>query len=326
MENQHTRWGAIAKQLPFTPGKIFFVLSSSDTNYGEFQREFPADNDGKVRVFTSLPDAYDATTTNCNDVIVVNAYSSHSLTGVLDVSKSRVHFVGLDWLMGIRRHYGQRARISIGVTTDTDDIAAIKNTGVGNSFRGLKISSSNTLTEGKYAFADGGEYTYMENCELYLSSQLTVTTAAELLLNGDGSKYVNCTIGSNVNEVTANGARPNVLLNRETITGKVCRDSMFVGCFFLYKAGDTDNRFVYGSGATDVERMLLFKDCIFHNTKLASQTMTLGAHTASALTEGYMLFKDCANIGTTDFATQTGIFVSNGAANAANGGEVIQAA
>ena len=224
LENQMSRYGAIAKALPFTTGKIFFVLSPSDAWFGDFQHEFPVDRDGVQRVYSSLSAAYDATTTNRNDVIVLDSNTTHSLTSMLDISKNRVHFVGLDWLLGDKRHYGQRTKLSMGVTTAVTDVFAVKNTGVGNSFKGIKFISSNTLTQNVGTFGEGGEYSYFENCEFYNSAKLTSDTHAELILNGDSAKFVDCTFGSLADAVSGNKVRPAVLLTENTVaTGKVSR-------------------------------------------------------------------------------------------------------
>jgi len=308
-------------------GRIFIVVSSSDLADERYQRlqEIFRPYDGIVRFYNTLSAAYDATTSNNNDVIILDGDSSHTLTAELNVTKNRVHFIGLDYLNGIHRKQGQSSRINIGVTTDTGDVCAILNTGVRNSFRGLKITNNNTLTQALYAFGDGGEYTYMEDCEVAYLAKLTTATVADLVCNGDTSTYVNCAFGTTVNEITANGARPNVLISRETITGKAARDVRFKDCDFLYKCGDTDNRFVYGSGTTDVERLMSFENCLFFNSLLAAQTMTLGMAMGTQ-TEGAVIVKDCAAYNTTDFATATGIFQASGAAQAANGCEVIQSA
>lgn len=163
MYNQNAGYGsallnAVASAIP-TFGRVFVVLNSSDTdeeNYQRMQDVFPVDPNGVVRFFTSLSAAYDATESNNNDVIVLDGNSTHTLTAELNVSKNRVHFVGLDYLLGIHRKQGQSSKINIGVTTDTGDVCAILNTGVRNSFRGLKITNSNTLTQSLYAFGGGG--------------------------------------------------------------------------------------------------------------------------------------------------------------------------
>jgi hypothetical protein len=301
--------------VPSTFGDVYFVdyRNGSDGNSGK-------STDNAVK---TLSKAYALCTSNNNDVILIDGDSGIVETAMISWSKNRIHVYGLD---GTSRKYGQGARVSIGVTTDTADVALLQVTGVRNSFHNIKFSSSNTLTEGKFTVQDGGEYTVFECCEFYLSSQLAVTDASEFLCNGDSSQYRDCTFGSNVAIVTANGERPCVSVVRETVTGKVARDVSFIGCNFWRNSADVDNSFIYSSGATDVERLMLFEDCLFCNTLKSSTVMTLGIVADAALTEGQIILKNCASYNVTDFATQTGIWQASGAAQAANGCEVIQSA
>jgi len=88
----------IQNQVPAF-GNIHIVMNSSDTdeaNYQHMQDLFPVDNDGKVRFYTSLEDAYDAVESNNNDVILLDANSTHTVDAMVTVSKNRVHFIGMD--------------------------------------------------------------------------------------------------------------------------------------------------------------------------------------------------------------------------------------
>lgn len=202
--NQNAGYGnamlsAIHTACGGTFGNVHVVMNSSDTdesNYEHIQNLFINDSDGRIRFFTSLSSAYDATESNNNDVIILDGNSTHTLTAMLTVSKNRVHFVGLDYLLGLHRAYGQSTKVSLGVTTAATDICTVLNTGVRNSFRGIKFLNSNTVTEGIYCFVDGGEYTYMEDCEIYKSTDLDVTGASEFVCNADSPEYINCTFGS----------------------------------------------------------------------------------------------------------------------------------
>jgi len=307
-------------------GNVHIVMNSSDSdekNFQHLQELFSPDFDGNVRFFTSLSEAYDACESNNNDVIILDGNSTHTLTSMLTVAKNRVHFIGLDWLLGIRRRYGQSSKVSASISSGATNIATIKVTGVRCSFRGIKFINSSTVDEGLYCFADGGEFTYVENCEIYKSTDLDQTGAAELLANGDGSYYKDCYIGSTANAVTANGARPCVLMTRETITGKVARDVTFEGCIFARKCGDTDNRFIYGANANDVERMCILKDCIFVNSIEAAQDPAQAIEFGASLTSGAMLLKNCAAVKVSNISATTGVFTSDPQANAA-GGEAVQ--
>jgi hypothetical protein len=50
LENQLSRYGAIAKALPATLGKVFFVVHGDDAWAGDLLNEFPVDRDGVPRV------------------------------------------------------------------------------------------------------------------------------------------------------------------------------------------------------------------------------------------------------------------------------------
>ena len=80
-------------------GNVHMVMDPDDTdekNYQHMQDLFPPDTDGNARFFTSVEDAYDACESNNNDVILLDANSTHQLAAGLLVSKSRVNFVGMD--------------------------------------------------------------------------------------------------------------------------------------------------------------------------------------------------------------------------------------
>jgi len=291
-------------------GRVFVVCDPDDTaneSYQYLQDLMDYDSNGAVRFFTTLDGAYDATTTNCNDVILIDCDSTHTLTEKLTVSKNRIHFFGMDGVNG--RAQGQRAKVTIGGSTATDT-AAIEVTGVGCSFHNMKISSSNTSTSALWAFADGGEFTYCENCHFVREGVVTTTTAADILLNGDSSQYVNCMFGYSSVAITANGNRPCVDLKREQITGKVCRDCILDDCIFMRRGNDSDNSFIYSAGATDVERMLLIRRPIFWQDALATANMDECVSGAASLTNGSILIVDPAATGTpAAISTTTGVFV-----------------
>jgi len=90
--------------------------------------------------FATIDKALDTVTTNKDDVIVLSTNGSHQLTEMLTVSKSRVHFVGDQF----GRLYGQRAKINYADGIATADPFAVKVTGVGNTFTGIKFLNNNT--------------------------------------------------------------------------------------------------------------------------------------------------------------------------------------
>lgn len=256
-------------------------------------------NSGKRmdKPFKTIAKAYESATTNNHDVIVLSANSGHAATDELTVTKNRLHFWGLD---AVGRYYGQRSRWTMGATTGTA-IAVVQNTGVGNSFSNIKFDSSDTLSTSIYAFAEGGEYTVLEYCEIYKSTDLDQATAAELLMNGDSALVRHCTIGSLANEVSA--ARTNVLLTRETITGKVARDVTFEDCLLWLKSSSATASHFHATTATDVERMFLIKNCAMIVAKLSAATVGDAIIVDSAQTEGQIICMNSYNVNSTALGT-----------------------
>lgn len=304
--------------VPVTFGRYIFVDydNGSDGNNG-LSMEEPV---------KTVSQANSLIRTNKHDVVLLSANSGHAVTAMITVSKNRCHWVGLDGVGA--RPYGSRTRITMGVTTTTaaTDLGVMLNTGVGNSFRNLKFDSSNTKDESLYSFLDGGEYTYMENCEIYKSTDLDQTGAAELVANGDSSIYVNCYIGSTANAISGAIIRPCVTFSRElAATGKVARDVSFIGCIFARKCGNSANRFVYGAEANAIERMCRFVNCEFWNpagTATPAQNVAFG----STLTDGKVLLKNCSAIGgATAMSTTTGVFVDGAVPAADTTGIALQA-
>lgn len=333
--NQNAGYGqamlhAIHNAVGGTFGNVFVVFNSSDTDEGNYQHMqdlFPPDNDGKVRFFTSLSDAYAQTESNNNDVIILDGNSTHSLTSMLTVSNNRVHFIGLDYLLGIHRPYGQSTKVSIGVTTAATDIAAVKNTGTRNSFRGIKFISNNTVAEWLYTFVEWGEYSYFEDCEFYKSTDLDVTGSAEFVCNGDSPYFKNCTFGSLADARSGAVIRAALLFTKELAgSGKVTRDAMLEDCNFWIQCTNTANRFVYGANATDIERTAVFKRCNFICNGASSAVPAQNVAFGASLTVGNVLLKDCTSVEAwTAMSTTTWVFVDGAVPTAWTTGISVQA-
>jgi hypothetical protein len=133
-------------------------------------------------------------TTNKNDVIVLAATStSYALTEMADLSKSRFHVVGLGTQGGM---IGQRVKLSMGVTTATTDVAAVKVTGIGCSFSNIKIISNNTLAQNVSALYAGGEANVYNNVSVENLTQLDQTTSYDVIFASDSCTFNNCRFGT----------------------------------------------------------------------------------------------------------------------------------
>lgn len=312
--------------VPVLTGNVYVAMPATDPAYDMYRKLFNRKyEDGTEMVYTTIAAAYAAMTSNRHDLLLISGNATHTLTSMLTVAKNRVHFFGMDPIAG--RRYGQAAKISLGVTTAATDLGAILNTGVRNSFQNLKVLSSNTKDESLYTFLDGGEYTFMENVELYKSTDLDVTGAAELVANGDSSHYKDCYIGSTVDAISGSIIRPCVTFSRGlAASGKVARDVTFENCIFARKCGDTANRFVYGAEANAVERLALFENCKFWNAKLATAVPAQNVAFGSSLTDGQVLLNNCvAQNAATAMSTTTGVFVNGPVPAADTSGISLQA-
>lgn len=286
--------------VPATAGDIYFV------NYGTGDDGVSQKSNSIKRPFKTIAKAYGLVTTNKDDIIALVGNTQHDLTAMLDVSKNRVHFIGLD---GTGRMYGQNAKVSLGVTAVATDLGTIQNTGIRNSFQNIKFLNSNTVSQGLYCFVEAGEYTVIDGCEIYKESLLSTTGAAELVMNGDSAQVRNSLIGSNVNQISGTIIRPNVLVTKAIVAGKVARDVLFDNCIFWKKAGHVNNRFVYGANATDVERMFLIQNSVFFNTKLATAVPDQCVAFAAEQTQGFALIRNCTSINNTKLSTTTGVYI-----------------
>ena len=298
----------IGNGVPATFGDVFFVdyRNGADGNTGK----------SPDRALKTLSRAYALCTTNHNDVVLVDGDSTVTETAMISLTKNRVHTIGLTG-PGFPLGYGAGAKVNIGVTTDTDDIALIKNTGVRNSFSNIKFSSGNTLTEAIYVFAEGGEYTRFFGCEFYKSTHLTTTAAAEVLCNGDSAQFYGCTFGDLVNARGTGGScvRATVNFDREQITGKVARDVSFVDCTFLVNAADTGVAMCHITAATDIERRLVFERPKFINAHLALADPGEAILISAAQTQGKVLLIDPVTLDCSAHASASaGAYLTGGSA------------
>lgn len=290
----------LALSLPVM-GRLLVVCPSTDANYDRLSQMLINDADGNVRLFTTVAAAYDAAVTNANDVIALSAYGAHALTEMLTVSKSRVHFVGLG---GPARRYGQRSRITMGVTTAVTDVHMIKNIGVGNTFTNIKFDSGNTLTQATSTIGEGGEYAIYTNCEFYNSVKLNSDTHAEVLLNGDSTQFFGCTFGSLADAVSGDKVRPAVITTGGGVAGGagVSRDVLFDNCRFWKNAGGTTTAMIKIAADNDLERVMEIKDCTFAANKLGSvPAVSISSATltkSQVLLTGMTVAANCTKIGT----------------------------
>lgn len=313
-------------EYPMTTGNVYVVIPSSDPNYVEFVGKYQKTYlDGTEMVHATVSSALSAVTSNRHDVILLSANAAHVQTSMLGVSKSRVHFIGLGYRPG-SIGMGARARLTMGITTAAADLAVMQNTGVGNTFQGIKFDSANTQAESIYSVVEAGEYAIYEGCEFYKSTDLDVNLAAEVANNGDSAQWINCTFGSSANIVADNCIRPNMLVSGGIVSGAKMRDNVIQDCLFLSKSAGTEHVDIYGANATDVERMLLVKNSTFMSNKLGAATPAHAVGFGAAQTEGTVLLQDCVAVDHTVMAqAAVGVYVAGAVPTFATTGVAVAA-
>ena len=297
--------------IPTTFGNVYFVDAVNGVNTGS--------GSSPAGAWKTVEYAYSRVKNNNDDIIAIRGGSTDNvLAASLAVTGSRVHFIGLD---GGWRQYGQGAKISVTASSGATNLAALINTGSRNTFTNLKVISNSVVAQGLYALAEGGEYAQYSNCEFYLSSHLDLTTAAHAVVNGDSAQFSNCTFGSLADAITATSLHPALLLTQNIVTASsVCRDVEFLDCLFWTQAANTANNLVYSGGATDVQRMMLFKRCGFINNKIAGAIPAQAIQLAATLTVGQIILDpECFGANVTKLSTSTGVIVTGSATSSSAG-------
>jgi hypothetical protein len=304
---------AVASQIPVF-GRVFVVQQTTDAanyHYQGVQQTFKTDDNGFVRSFTDLATAYAAVGTNENDVIALDAVTSHSLTAMLTVAKNRVHFLGMD-SGGRINSQGAKITLATAVATDT---AVIKNTGVRNTFRNLKIIMAGTNAAQVNAMDDSGEGTFAENCHFSHITLLSTAGVSALKFGGDTCHYRNCNIGDAT--VYRTGAAQMSLR-----LAQYARYSVFENCTVVNYSSQTTAMCMGCDTATAVIGYVRFKECTFINVHLgdgATAGATFALNIVSALSSGYILLDKCASFGATAFASAHASILNAGPASAAAG-------
>jgi len=187
--NQLSRYGALSKVLPaMSPAaKVFFVGLSSASWYPDFGNMFPVDEDGVVRVYSTISDALTNCVASRGDVILVLPGYTETLTAALTISKAGVSIIGVG-------NGSLKPQITVNFAGD-----------------GLNITGANVLVENfNFAAPETDEATAMINVA---AANVTLRN-----ITGIGSKtsknFVDCiTIASGADDLTLE----NVKLNNSVV-------------------------------------------------------------------------------------------------------------
>lgn len=280
----------MAHSLVPTLGRVMVVLDPDDTdeeNYQRVQEVFKHDPNGKLRFYTNLESAAAAMESNNNDVLLIDANSTHvlSTTGTLTLTTNRGHFIGMD---GGDRLVQQGAKIAN--ATDDTDAFIFKNTGVRNSFRNLQFIQSSTnaaaLTVGQF----GGEGNLYKNCSFTFGvvDNLDGATTYEAVMGEYSGTFENCQFG--VDTLLTSAARSIMLIDQVT-SGQEFKSNIFKDCTWLGSSSDADMQAISMAAAGDI----LFTNHFIRPSFIASIdsaggiACTKAVSTASGTTKGTVL-------------------------------------
>jgi hypothetical protein len=297
MENsQLSRYGAISKVIPFTTGKVFWVLNGADDEVQNFVNEFPPDSDGVPRVFTSLETCYSFVDSNRNDIVILGGQGTHTVAAQIAWSKSRVRVYGLDWLLGERRKRMQSSKIQFALGTEAV-ASPVKVTGVRNSFHGIKFINNSTNAAALYAHVAAGEGSYYEDCafEFGVADNLDLTTSNELLCGEDSGTFKNCSFGNMY--LKTSGARSVVVLDAVSgsSSGEGAKGNDFTNCDFIIQSSEANATLVKVADTAGAKFLNVFDRPMFSACLMATGTavaITNAVASSSGLVDGCVAIID----------------------------------
>lgn len=284
-------------------GRIFIVVEDSDPSVvRDMMRSLvKPDPDGQVRFFEDYESAYNACTTNANDVIVLFGNTTYNLSTGLAFTKGRIHTIGMD---GGGRLVQQGVKIEVKGAVDTAYV--VKLTGTRNTFENIKFIQSSTHANALTVFQDGSEGAHFKNCSFVFGvvNNLGGTTAHEFLAGSDSATFENCTFGS---DVLLTSAARSVFHIDQVTAGQEFKSNILKNCNFIISSSSSTATFIRLDAVGDILFSNLFIDCNF----VASVDSAGGAAIAEAVQTGtgtvkgglYFVRPACFNV--TDFATAT---------------------
>ena len=184
--NQLSRYGSISSVLPNVlgpQGKVFLVAQTTDSYFGDFQKEFPRDREGVDRVYSTIQTAINACVGGRGDVVLVanggmaaGATDPTSYAEVLTIAAGKS---GIS-LIGIPNNRTQGGLPQVKPATTTSALLTIRSPGcyIANiGFNGVSSTGGGILLDDdastKSAFG-----TTIENCHFKNCVGTTATNAA----------------------------------------------------------------------------------------------------------------------------------------------------
>lgn len=300
-------------------GDVFYVdaTNGSDTaNNGRSQDQ----------AFKSLYAAHNACQSNHHDVIIIAPGGVGTGTGTDEsaavsggawtFSKNLVYVIG----NCAPTMVSQRARVLWATAGQSTSGALLTISGSGNIFKNIQLG---TFVDNNILVKLTGDRNYFQNVHFAGIGDSTAgdDTAARTLWisDGDENTFDGCYIGLDT------VARSTT--NAEIEFSDQSQRNIFRNCFITAWADNAGHLFVLADGAQDIDRFVMFEDCIFHNATTASATAMTVAMDLHASLGGTVILFNSWLFGATDWADDfTNVKVAGGAqATNSTAGLMIQA-
>ena len=324
MKNKNSGYGLammmqIAASVGPTFGRILVVSEDSDPQIqnDSLSELFDPDDVGKVRFYRTLEAAYDAATSNANDVILLSAHTTHALADGIAWSKNRIHVIGMD---GGDRLVQQGSKVELSGAVDSAYV--IKVTGVRNSFRNIKFLQSSTHANALHVLEEGGEGNLYKNCTFTFGvvNNLDLTTATEVLCGSDSATYDSCLFGT---ETLLTSAARTVFSIDQVTTNQEFKSNQFKNCTWLISSSDASALLLKVIATTDVLFSNLFRDSVFLASldSAGGIALTNAASSVGSLVKGCLAFAGLHTFNCTNFMTTSDQVEVSAPASSANGHE-----
>jgi len=263
--------------------RVFYVDANSGSDTLKSGRAYKS-------AVKTLGKAEDLSLTFNYDMIIV-APSANSITTEASITwdKSYISIVGAPAPVQL----GQRARIGFGSGATSPCITI---SGTGNRFVNFKMAVEEDIN---VMISVTGNRNYFGNCELagILNSTTGDDTAARVvsMSGAEENLFENCWIGAD----TIARSTTNATLELASASTR----NIFRNCMFPVLADNAGALFFKAASAADVDRYVLFQNCMFHNAVNSTATTMTTGFSLSATLGGTVILDACSILGATDWST-----------------------
>ncbi|KKL19886.1 hypothetical protein LCGC14_2460960, partial [marine sediment metagenome] len=267
---------------PLGKGIAFYLDAANGSN----------NNNGRTptTAFATLAYAYTKLTANRNDTLFyIAGATSITLASTLTWAKNYTHLIGVCAPTGIN----QRARLF----ATNAMVTMLSITATGCIFKNIYINQGgNDATDLNCVLVSGGR-NYFENVHFAGMGNATPadeTGASSLALVGaEENTFVNCTIGLDTIDRSTTNAELDI---RSSSVRNVFRN-----CLFLSRADNNGHLFVKIDTVADLDRFVIFDNCMFINCIESGATLMLQAMSVHDAAAGLVILKQCLLLGATNW-------------------------